>query len=80
MLLQELKSGEVADGGIRYEDLFSEDVKKQKQVTALFKELLELRNNMIEKTNSQAAPSNTSVMLEMRDTVHFSIVNSSSGK
>ena len=80
VLLQELKSGEVADGGIRYEDLFSEDVKKQKQVTALFKELLELRNNMVEKTNSQEAPSNTSVMLEMRDNVHFCIVNLSSGK
>ena len=56
MLLKEFKSAKVIDGNIRYEDIFSEDAKKQKQVTAIYKELFELRNNIIEKTTSQATP------------------------
>ena len=32
---------------VKYEDIFSEDVNKQKQVTQLFENLLEIRNNIL---------------------------------
>ena len=32
---------------VKYEDIFSEDVNKQKQVTQLFENLLKIRNNIL---------------------------------
>ena len=37
----------VTNDGIKYEDVFSPDVKKQKQVTELFKQLLEIREKLL---------------------------------
>jgi hypothetical protein len=37
----------VTDDAAKYEDAFSPDVKRQKQVTELFKQLLEIRENQL---------------------------------
>ena len=41
------KSDGVAIGKLQYEDIFSNDIQKQKQVTDLYDKLLEIRNRKI---------------------------------
>ena len=36
------------NGDIRYEDIFGADIKKQKRITELFKQLLEIRNQILQ--------------------------------
>ena len=50
VLNQYQKSESVTDGKINYNDIFSNNIEKQKQVTELYKDLLEIRNRLI---NSQ---------------------------
>ena len=47
VLQQHHSSHDVTSSKVKYEDIFSEDVKKQKQVTQLFENLLEIRNNIL---------------------------------
>ena len=47
VLQQHHSSHDLTSSKVKYEDIFSEDVKKQKQVTQLFENLLEIRNNIL---------------------------------
>ena len=47
VLKQTHASHDVANSDIRYEDIFSPDISKQKQVTELYRQLLETRNKLI---------------------------------
>ena len=47
ILQQRHVSQSVSASDIRYEDVFSEDITKQKQATQLYSELLEIRNNLV---------------------------------
>lgn len=80
VIQKEFKTDELSNGIIKYEDIFSEEISKQKTVTSLFNKLFKIRNTLIEKMNSQEAPSNADVVLEMSDPLHPCIVNLSSGK
>ena len=47
VIKQYYKSGDVSVGQVRYEDIFSNDVRKQKQVVELYENLLEIRNRIL---------------------------------
>ena len=47
-LLQKHSTTEISNGDIRYEDIFGADIKKQKRITELFKQLLEIRNQILQ--------------------------------
>ena len=47
VLKENYKSNEVYISEVQYEDIFSQDIYKQKQVTELFERLLEVRNSLI---------------------------------
>ena len=48
VLKQHHVSTDVSSSDIRYEDIFSSDILKQKQVTELYRQLLDIRNKMID--------------------------------
>ena len=73
ILLDAYKSEEITRRDIRYDDIFSDEISKQKVITALFNNLFKIRENITEEINSQSAPSNTDVMLEMSDPLLSSI-------
>ena len=59
-----LKTDEIAVNRIKYEDIFDE-AKKQKEITALYKKIIEIRNNLVEETLAQAQdPSTDTLVLE----------------
>ena len=80
VLLKEFKTDELTIVNIKYEDIFSEDIRKQKSVTSLFYKLFKIRKILVDMISSQEAPSNTDVMLEMSHPLLPCIVNLSSGK
>ena len=80
VLLNEYKTDEVASENVKYDDIFSDNVKKQKVATALFLNLFRIRTNILENPNSQEAPSNTNVLLKLSYNLQPCIVNLSSGK
>ena len=80
VILSELNATDIANENIKYEDLFSKNVNKQKAITALFLSLFNIRNKILEKQNSQMAPSNTGVMLKLSDNLHSCTVYSIFGK
>ena len=41
---------DITNSDIRYEDIFASDIIKQKQVTELYKQLLDIRNNIIQSS------------------------------
>ena len=47
VLRQNHTSDTISHSDIKYEDIFSSEIMKQKQATELFKELLEVRNNLL---------------------------------
>ena len=47
VLKENYKSNEVSISEVQYENIFSQDIYKQKQVTELFERLLEVRNSLI---------------------------------
>ena len=49
------KTEEISNGSVKYEDIFSKDVQKQKEVTALYMNLFRLRDSLLEEENSQMA-------------------------
>ena len=49
----QVQKSEMALGGIKYEDIFSNDTAKQKQVTALYRKYLEIRETL--RNSSPAA-------------------------
>ena len=46
VLQSHIQSNDVANNKVKYEDIFSPDIVKQKQVTQLYTELLEIRENL----------------------------------
>ena len=79
VLLDIFKTEEMSNHNIVYEDIFHEDVSKQKAVTALFKALIELRSKMLQDLQSQQSPSTSTVVLRRSDILPC-IMNSSFGK
>ena len=47
MLQQYHSSQDLSASDIRYSDIFTRDIRRQKQATQLFSELLELRNRLV---------------------------------
>ena len=47
VIQQHHTSQDITEGDIKYEDVFSSDIRKQKQAVELYKQLLEIRNNII---------------------------------
>ena len=74
------KTDEISKGIVKYEDIFSKDVQKQKEVTALYLNLFRLRDSLLENENSQMAPSHTRVELRMSEYLLPCIDYSSFGK
>ena len=75
-----LKTDEISKDIVKYEDIFSKDVQKQKEVTALYMNLFRLRDSLLENENSQMAPSPTRVELRMSEYLLPCIDYSSFGK
>ena len=71
------KSQEILIEDIEYNDIFK-DIKKQKVIVSLFKELLEVRNYILNHEN-RSNPSILDKMLEKSYDVRKCIVNFSSG-
>ena len=46
-LQQNMNSQDIANNAVKYEDIFSPDLIKQKQVTELYIQLLEIRDRLI---------------------------------
>ena len=79
VLQRKLKSSQIAQKKIEYEDLYSNDVYKQKGIASLFLELFKIKT-VIENDCSQLAPSTTDMVLVGDDNLSFGIVHPSSGK
>ena len=81
VLTQNIKSDEITKEKVKYEDIFSSDVQKQKVITVLYQELFKIRENLSENLNSQLAPSTTqSVELRTSDDLLQCIDNLFYGK
>ena len=78
---ESFKTEEMAQENTEYEDIFSEDILKQKTVTALLKCLLEIRKSKLEDLhNMEQNPSTTTEALRRSINVQPCIVYSSFGK
>ena len=81
IIQSKFKSEDVISETPEYEYLFSDDVQKQKRITALFLALFKIKEDIHRENQfSREAPSNTEVMLDLGDNVHNSIVHSNLGK
>ena len=63
VILKYWKSKNISVRKSDYEDIFSKDIRKQKEITTIFRELFEIRTKL--QNNSQAAPSSSSMELTM---------------
>ena len=75
-----METEEMATGKIKYSDIFSKDVHKQKEITSLYLKLFKIRTRMMEENNSQEAPSTTPMVLKLSNNLQSCIVYSSLGK
>ena len=80
IILREYNSDEVAQSSVKYDDIFSEDVHKQKEATSLFLKLFEIRKKLNEDKTSQEDPSSARVELDLSNNLHPCTVYSSPGK
>ena len=48
ILLQQHVTQEITQSNVRYEDIFSSDIRKQKQVTEIYQQLLQIRDNILQ--------------------------------
>ena len=67
-LLSKHKSSQMSRSNICYEDIFSEHLQKQKQVTELYQQLLQIRNEIMSQPVPSTVPvhsSNTSSSLDI---------------
>ena len=80
ILKTKFKSEQLMVNKVNYENIFSADVNKQKEIAALYLELFKLRNTLIDEIRSQPAPSTTDAVLIASDNLQISIVHSLSGK
>ena len=58
---------------MKYEDIFSEDVRKQKEITTLYMELFQIKKKL--ENNSQEALSSNTLELTMDFDLHCRIDN-----
>ena len=79
-LLKNFQSSNLSRENVEYENIFSEDVYKQKEIASLYLELFRIRNILQEDQHSQPAPSPIDVELMTSDNLLNCIVHSSSGK
>ena len=79
-LVNKLRTEELATGKIMYDDIFSSDVNKQKEITSLYLKLFKIRSRILEDNNSQEAPSTTPMVLKLSNNLQSCIVYSSFGK
>ena len=79
MLIEKFRSENLSIDQVEYDNLFSDNLNKQKEVTKLFMELFKIRETLLED-NSQQDPSPTDVELLMNNNLLDCIVYSSSGK
>ena len=70
------KSQDITKESVKYEDLFSENINKQKAITALYVQLFDIRSKL---QNSQMAPSSENLELTMGRDLRNSIDYSLSG-
>ena len=75
-----METEETAAGKIKYDDIFSNDVRKQKEITSLYLKLFKIRSRILEDKNSQEAPSTTPMVLKLSNNLQPCIVYSSLGK
>ena len=68
----------IATKEMKYEDIFSEDIRKQKKITTLYMELFQIKKKL--ENDSQEAPSSSTLELTMDFDLHHCIDNSLSGK
>ena len=76
---RKLKSQQVTKNVMEYENIYSSDVNKQKEITSLFMDIFKIKNEL-EQEKCQQAPSIIDVVLVNDDNLHCSIVHHSSGK
>ena len=63
-VISQHKSSEISRGNICYEDIFSEDILKQKQVTELYRQLLHIRSEMLSQPVATTGPMHSSNTLQ----------------
>ena len=80
VVIRKLKSSHVTKQKIEYEDIYSDNVNKQKEVTSLFVEIFNIKNKLETEENSQLAPSTMDMVLVRDDNLPCGIVHPSSGK
>ena len=80
IILDEYKSDDLAITSVTYDDIFSDDVLKQKEVTTLFLKLFSIRDKLIEEKTNPDDPSSTRLELDVSNNLHHCIVYSSPGK
>ena len=71
VILSKYKSDEVAQSIVKYNDIFSDNVHKQKEVSALFLKHFEIRKKLNEDKTNQEDPSSARVELELSNTLHL---------
>ena len=76
---RKLNSQQLTKNRMEYENIYSSDVNKQKEITSLFIDLFKIKNEL-EQEKCQQAPSIIDVVLVNDDNLHCSIVHHSSGK
>ena len=80
VILDEYKSDDLAITSATYDDIFSDDVLKQKEVTTLFLKLFSIRDKLIEEKTNPDDPSSTRLELDVSDNLLDCIVYSCPGK
>ena len=78
VIKQYIRSKNITISKVEYQDLFSQDVRKQKEITTLYLELFQIRTTLL--NNSQVAPSSTTMELTMGKDVQYYIDYSLCGK
>ena len=64
---RKLKSSHVAKQKIEYENIYSDDLNKQKEITSLFLEIFNIKNRLETEENSRLAPSTVDTVLVRDD-------------
>ena len=75
-----VKTTQIASNRIKYEHIYSEDIKQQKEIAALYIEIFKIKSDIEEQRISHAAPSTPDMVLMMSDNLPRGIVCSSFGK
>ena len=80
VIVNNMHTEDIVTETVEYRDIFSNDDKKQKVITELFKRVFKLRDKLRENQNSQLAPSNSDELLMMSNNLQLCTVYLSSGK